>query len=724
MDSRNIGRTVLFIGFAILAGLASAEEGMWPLYDLIRIPLDSLRSYGLTLPLADVYNPGNGGLSDAVISLSGGTASFVSAKGLLITNHHVAYDAIQENTTVEHNYLRDGFYAPTMSDEIRAPGYNINTILSIDDVTGRVLASVTDNLSAKERFDAIDKATKEIVKEAEAGRDVRCSIADMHGGTQYMLYTYFRIKDVRLVYAPPEAIGNYGGDIDNWMWPRHVGDFCFLRAYVAPDGSAAEYSKGNVPYRPKRFLPVSSAGVREGDFTMMIGFPGSTQRYKDSYSVNNLISFYYPMLAEALEAQLKIIGEASKQDSAVAIRMAADVSHLSNSLKRTEATLDGFRRTDILAAKKKQEAELMQFLASRPDLKGKYGRVLSEFDSLQQTSWPTRYRDFALGRLTTASDFLRMASMLYKWAVEREKSDLERETGYQSRDSARARERLVEAQTNLVPSVDMEFFKHFMRMALKLPPDQKIDAIEKLFAGESDAEKERHLATMADDFYSRTHVGELESRLNMFSMTKAELEKSDDPFVQLAISLRPLQDKIHGREEEISGARSRLDPLLIQAYVAWKDGYPYPDANGTMRLSYGRVEGYAPKDAVRYDYITTLTGVMEKETGVEPFVVPKELKLAYQQGGGGNYNDPGKNGVPVDFLTTNDGTGGNSGSPVLNGRGELIGLDFDSNYESVAKDYWYLPEISRSIVVDIRYVLYIIDRVYHLENLLNELTIH
>lgn len=698
-----------------------ADEGMWPLYDLDKLPFDSLRERGLMLESKQIYNPEGGGIADAVVRV-GATGSFVSPEGLIITNHHVAFGAIQKQSSVETNLVRDGFYAASQEEEIPAIGYNVYVTRAIEDVTDRVVASVNDEMSDFERYQAIDKITKEIIKEAEEGRDVRCRVAKMLGGTQFILYTYFKIRDVRIVYVPPISIGEYGGDIDNWMWPRHTGDFSFLRAYVAPDGSSAEYSEENILYHPKVYLPVSSAGVKEGDFTMMMGFPGGTSRYTSSYSLDNLVNHSYPRLIPRLEDILTILEEASAQDSSVAIRLVSYIKGLNNFLKNSYAMSEGFKKSDILHNKKEDERELAEFLKTEPELEKKYGHVLPELERLYAEKLLTHQKDFALAR--SGSDLLEMAIEIHKWSIEREKDDMERERGFQDRDSASTREWLENAQINLIPSVDKELFKYNLARALELPADQKIKAIEDIFEGKTGAERDEYLNRYTDSLFDNTNIDDLDQRLKMFGMARDELEKLGDAMINLAMALRPELDDLRKRSKKHSGAQSRLGPKLIAAYAEWKKEKMYPDANGTMRFNYGSVAGYSPRDAVNYDYITSLKGVMEKETGEDPFIVPDELKQAYADRDYGSYADLVCDDIPVNFLTTNDGTGGNSGSPVLNGKGELIGLDFDGNYEAVVADYIFDAAIGRSIVVDIRYVLFLIDKVYHLDGLVQELTIH
>jgi hypothetical protein len=703
------------------SAVALADEGMWPLYSVDQLPLDYLRSRGLKLQPQQIYNTSGSGLADAVVQVGGATGSFVSPDGLILTNHHVAFRAVQEQSTVEHNYLQNGFYASSRQDELEAIGYRIYVTLSVEDVTPKILNGVKDGLSALQRYQTIDKNTKKLIRDTEKGRPVKAKVAAMFGGRQYMLYTTLELRDIRMVYVPPDAIGNYGGDIDNWMWPRHTGDFSFLRAYVAPDGAPADYSPSNVPYRPKVFLPISTSGIREGDLVMTIGFPGSTSRHISSYELADKIDLSYPASIKTNEDLIAIMDGAGKHDKVIGLRLESDLAGLNNSLKKSYATVEGFRKGHLLEHKRETERQLVEFLANDPQLQARFGRVLPTLDSLYEAHRKIQIHDFLLERMTRYCDYLQLATTIYRWACEREKPDLERDRGYQDRDTLIAKERLENAQINLVPEVDKKLMVYFLEWARKLPSDQRIAPLADL-QDETSADKVPD-EQLVERWYANTRVGNPADRLAMFAMTRKQLDKLDDAFISLARELQPERDDLRQREKEFSGAESRLTPLLIQALAEWKPSVMYPDANGSMRLSYGEVKSYVPRDAISYFYQTTLNGVMDKENGKDPFIVPDSLAEAFVGRDYGPWVDPAVNDIPVNFLTTNDITGGNSGSPMINGEGNLVGVAFDGNWEGVASDYLFNPSVTRTIGVDIRYVMFIIDRVYHLESLVEELSL-
>ncbi len=717
--------TIMLVALTVLAmPMASfADEGMWILPALNQLPYDSLRARGLELTPEQIYNPAGGGITDAVCD-PGSSGSFISPDGLVITNHHVAFGAIQRQSTPENNYLENGFYAKTRADELPAIGYNVYITKSFEDVTSKVLSAVNDKMSGLERRKALDKIIKEIVAKAEKGKEVECDVAGYFGGKSYYLITYFKIQDIRLVFAPPRSIGDYGGETDNWMWPRHAGDFAVLRAYVAPDGKPADYDKSNVPYNSKTFLKISSKGVKENDFLMIIGFPGHTNRYECSYAIDRMVNYEYPEDIQTRLDLISILEAASAKDSASAIKLSSPIKGLYNYLKKNRGMMDGFDRTGLLAKKIEEEKGLKNFINLSPDLTKKYGYILPTLDSLYQTQNRYRDKEAILGWMSWRCDFMRLSSTIYKWAIEKEKQDLQRERGYQDRDTIDTKEWLKDAQVNLVPSADKEVLIYFLKRALKLSPDQRISAIDKIFEGESSRDTNSIINEFVDALYSGAKIGTAEERIKMFGMSKAQLDKLNDPALKFASDLEPEREEMRIRGKAFGGALNKVEPQLISAYADWKKGRLYPDANGTMRFNYGTVKGYKPRDAVDYEYITTLSGVIEKNTGAEPFDAPKELIDVYNRKDFGSYLNPSLKDVPVDFLSDNDITNGNSGSPVINGQGELVGLAFDGNYEAMTSDYLYDSNITRTIAVDIRYVLFLLDKVYHADGLLLEMTIN
>ncbi len=720
-------RRVFLFSFLVFLFMASsismADEGMWPMDSLDKLPFDRLHKMGLELGPKDIYDPDGGGIARAIVSLGGGTGSFVSPKGLILTNHHVAFSALQRVSTAEHNYIEDGFWAKSFKEEIPAPGYKAYVLISIKDVTKDVLKAVKKRMSDLERYNAIEKRIKKIVARNEKGKDVKCEVISFYDGMKYYLYTYFVIKDVRIVYAPPEAIGNYGSDIDNWMWPRHGGDFSFLRAYVAPDGSSAEYSEENVPYEPEVFLPISTKGVKDGDFTMIIGFPGRTMRYRSSYSIENNQNFSYPYRIKVFSDWIDILRQAAKESEEAAIKVASYDQMLSNSLKNYQGMLEGFKKGHLLERKRAEERAFIEWVNSDKKLRARYGDILPEIAKLYEEYKTFREKSSILAFMRFGCVPLQAASIIYRWSEEKVKKDIDREPGYQERDIPDLKRRLKVIQRSFYEPADRRVLKYFIMLALELPENQRIRAIDEIVAGKPEEEYESTVDAFLDNLYSNTKLKSVDERLRMFELSKDELLKENDSFIEFAAKLTDEFKEMETKAKAFNGAVTKLRPRLIEAYMKWKGGELYPDANSTMRLTYGTVKGYSPRDAVSYYYITSLTGVIEKNTGEAPFNCPKRLLELYEKKDFGGYVDHVINDVPVDFLSTCDITGGNSGSPILNGRGEVIGAAFDGNYESISADYLFNEKLTRAISVDARYILFILDKFSGAQNLLDEMEI-
>jgi hypothetical protein len=678
---------------------------------------------GLQLSSKQIYDAGGGGLARAIVSLGGGTGSFVSPNGLILTNHHVAFGALQRTSTAEHNYTVDGFNAASYEEEIPAPGYRASVLVSIEDATRKVLSAVADSMGDLERFNAIEKRIKEIVKYGEEGRDVECRVVPFYEGMQYKLFTYFVCKDVRIVYAPPASIGNYGGDVDNWMWPRHTGDFSFLRAYVAPNGKSAEFAKENVPYKSDAHLAMSTKSLKENDFTMIIGYPGKTGRHATSYTIAQMQDYSYPKRIAMFKDWLAILGEEAKRGKDIEIKVAQFDMMLNNSMKNWEGMLEGFTKGGLLEKKRNTELAFSKWLEMSPDMKTKYGDVLPAIASLYEDQKGYRDKNMIVGQMNFGCQMLRAGATLDRWTEEKAKVDLERKPGYQDRDVPRLKQSLRMIQMSYDPQVDRRVLKYFLMRAVDLPDNQRIETVDAALQGAKGPEAEKKIDALLDGLYAGTKLGTAEERLRMFDLSREDLLKAGDSFVDFAVALDKEAKALEDRQKTMDGALQRLSPRLMEAFMLWKGGNLYPDANGTMRLTYGTVKGYSPRDAVSYKYITSLAGAVEKNTGEDPFDCPKELLALHESLDFGEYEDAALGDVPVDFLSTCDITGGNSGSPIMNGKGECIGAAFDGNYESISSDYLFIKETTRSINVDSRYILFIMDKMSGAKRLLDEMKV-
>ena len=712
--------------FASMGGApaAMAAEGMWTMNTLDKCPFDQWRAKGLALGPQEIYNPGGTALADAVVQVGGGTGSFVSPNGLILTNHHVAFGALQRQSSVNTNYIEDGFLARTLDEEIPALAYEVRCLLSIEDVTKQVMSGIGDKTPDKERHDKIEANIKKIVQKAEKGKDAEAAVRGFYDGSEYYLYTYFKIKDIRIVYAPPASIGNYGGDIDNWIWPRHTGDFSFLRAYVGPDGKSAEYAKENVPFKPERHLAFSTAPLKGGDLTMVVGYPGRTSRYKSSIEMDYTMNTYYPRATQNYREVLDILEGEAKTDPESAIKNASTIQGFNNGWKNNVGMLDGLKKHNVLGMKLAEEKELKQFMAANPEMQKKYGKVLDEIAAQYDD-----YRHYAdllyyLTSMTYTPVMVRSANTIYRWSKEHEiGNDLEREPGYQDRDEPRLKKGLGIADLQYYEKTEKKVLAHYLYKCLDLPSGQKLAILESVVGGKTGDEAREAIDAFINGLYTVTKVTNKDERMKMFGMKLKDLDAVGDPMIAFVAALEAQRKALETRSDAHDGALSRLRPKLQALRQAKSGSLLYPDANGTMRLSVGEVKGYSPRDAVTYGFQTRLGGVVEKNTGEEPFDCPESLLALYEKKDFGRYMDAATKDVPVCFLSTDDITGGNSGSPILNGKGECIGVIFDGNLEAVSADYFFMPELTRAISVDARYILFVLDKFAGAKELLGELTV-
>lgn len=697
-----------------LTVLAAAEEGMYPVNDLQKL---DLKSAGFALPARTIFNPDSISLTDAVVNIGGCTGSFISPGGLILTNHHCAFSAIQRASSKEHDYLQLGFYASRREAEVPAKGYTVRITESCREVSQSILdaMSAADNFAARSK--AKEKKYKELIAEAEkANPGKRAEIAEMFPGKSYMLFLYTYLTDVRLVYAPPLGIGNFGGEEDNWVWPRHTGDFSLMRAYVGPDGKPAEFAAANVPYSPRRFLPLAPQGVREGDLAFILGYPGRTFRHFPARYLQFESSLRMPWIVEWYGYQIESMEMMSRQDRSVAITLSSAIKGLANTCKNYQGKLDGLRRLDLVARRQAEDGELARFIAADTLLQRRYGPLLSDIDACYDESSARFERDKLMDALLGSSTLLSTAYTLYQSGLEMAKPDLERDTAFMERNLTRTKERLPLALGSLYLPKERLFLSQILQKLQSLPAADQPEAIRKLPKG-------KKLLSTLDHYFAKSRLREGEWALQHFGQPVTELLKSGDPFIALAAGLHP--DFVHQREvRRIHSAR--LERLLAD-YTDVKQaraGHGFiPDANGTLRLTWGSIRGYSPRDAVYFSPFTTLHGMVEKNTGRDPYQAPAALLALAGQGSQSRYANPDLGDVPVDMLYDMDTTGGNSGSPVLNRYGELVGLNFDRAYEATINDYAWSTDYSRSIGLDVRFILWVLQNISGAQELLQEIGI-
>lgn len=688
---------------------ALADEGMFLPDAVASIPFDKLARRGLKLKPTDIYDPNGISLKDAVVIVDGGTGEFVSPEGLLLTNHHVAFDALVSASTQANDYGATGFMAKTRADELPAKGYNVTITQDLKDVTGEILNGISDTLSPAERARAIAAKVRAIETAGEnEAEGISVHVLPMNEGMSYYKFTYLVLPDVRIAYAPPKNIGFFGGDPDNFEWPRHCGDFTFMRAYVGPNGKPAEYSTANVPYKPKKFLSLSMGGVKEGDLMLVMGYPGSTRRYRESYSVAYNQDIAMPFTIDVLNYQIETLQNAGKNDPAARLKLQSTIFGLSNDLKNYEGSVVAMRRAGIVEKKRAEEAAFRRWLSADPARKARYGEVLPALFKAYQELTATVQRDLVVQQMIGASDLLAIASFAQRAAADKEKPEAERNPALGAAGILRVRAQLGAALAERNPTAERELLTYLLREADELPADQKIDFIEKRFGSLQGEARRRAEENFAREVVDSKRYSTAENLSGLFDLTSAQLRDLHEPLLDLAIELGPEAQRIQARQQGFNATVARWRPLLVQGMSEMKGTKPYPDANRTLRFTYGEVKGYVPREAILYTPFTTLSGVIEKDTGREPFDVPEKLKQLYRARDFGPYASNGD--VPVDFLSTTDIIGGNSGSPILNGRGEQVGIIFDGNYEGLGNDFFYNEDKGRAISVDIRYVLFLTDK--------------
>ena len=701
---------------AILLGVAAhavADEGQWQPHQLPQLKSE-LKRIGITMPAEKLADLSKHPMS-AIVSLGGCSASFVSPEGLVVTNHHCAYGAIQRNATPEKNYIVDGFLARTRAEELPGgPNTLVYVTEKVENVTSRVLTGLGANMSGRERSEAIASRIKALIAECESDKAYRCSVPAFHRGLEYYRIRQLMIRDVRLVYAPSDKIGNFGGDIDNYEWPRQTGDYSFLRAYVGPDGRPADPSPNNVPYKSKDFLVVSAEGLKNGDPILLAGYPGRTSRYKLPSEIRFARDVDYPAKVATITADLDVIAAATKGNAAWDVRYASVAKSLNNVLKKTQGLLDGFARKDIAAIKDVQDAEFRAWYGKNGSA-GSAGNLLADLDAVIASDMALS-REEAAYLEATHSDLLKSARTLYRLAQERQKPDAQRDAGYQERDLSFIKARLTRLEQSFVPAVDQARWAAALQRYAKIDQKLRPQGLDALVPN----------AASLDAFYKGTELADTARRLAWMNADVEAFRKSNDPFIQLAVRLNEVAGSLENRRKDIDGNLDRTIPQYMSAVIAWKksQGKPvYPDANSTLRVTYGTVSPYSPRDGLVKGPFTTVEGIVEKETDKDPFLVPAALKKAVLEKRYGVFKDPVLNTVPVNFLSSADTTGGNSGSAVMNKRGELVGLNFDSTYESITKDWYFDTAITRAIHVDIRYMLWVMKEVDGADNLLKEMTI-
>jgi len=702
--------TFLFVSVIPVSVLG--DEGMFLPDTLNQLPLAKLKQRGLKIPITDIYNPTGPSIKDAVVRVefgSGyGTGEFVSPEGLVLTNHHVAFDGLVGASDATKDYGTTGYAAKSRGDELPLQGYRITITQDLKDVTADVLAGISDATPPAQRAASIQSKSSALeTANTKPAEGISARVMPMNEGMTYYLFTYFVLRDVRVVYAPPKNIGFFGGDPDNFEWPRHDGDFTFLRVYAGPDGKPADYSTSNVPYKPKKFLTLSMGGVKDNEFVMVMGYPGSTRRYRESYSVAYNQDIFLPFSVEMQQKQIEVLTNMGRTNPGLRVKLQSVIFGISNELKNDEGSVLAMRRANIVEQKRGEEAQFTKWINENPERKAKYGEILPSLANAYEELAKTQPRDRIVQEIATLSDVFEIAGLVSTFAASKEKPEADRNPNLAA-VVVRARAALPEIFEQRNITLEREMLAFFLRKAAELPASQKIDAIEKRFGNLKDEARIRAEEDFARAVVDSKNLSTAEQFSALFDKTPAQLRELNEPLIDFAGEIAATNNDIAPRTRTFNSTVAKWRPLLVEGMSEMRGSKPYPDANTTLRFTYGEVKGYVPHDAAVYQSFTHLGGVVEKDTGREPFDVPAKLKELYRAKDFGAYADGGD--VPVDFLSTTDIIGGNSGSPILNGRGEQVGIVFDGNYEGLGNDFFYNDPKGRTISVDIRYVLFVTDK--------------
>ncbi len=709
------------VALACAATIAHANEGMWPPSQLPQIA-KPLKAAGLALDPVKLKELTAFPMA-AIVSLGGCTASFVSPQGLVVTNHHCAYGSIQFNSRPDRDLIKNGFLAATLADELpAAPGSRVLVTVDVKDVTGQVLDAKTSALRGKARVDAIENSEKALVAECEKDVGNRCNVYPFFGGLQYQLIKQMEVRDVRLVYAPADGVGRFGGDTDNWMWPRHTADFSFYRAYVGPDGKPADFSPNNKPYTPKFHLKLASSPLKDNDFVMVTGYPGRTSRYRLPMEVDFNFNVQQPSTIKSFEQRIALIHAETEGRKDAELKYASMLQGLNNTMKNFSGQQESYIGSDILERKQKAYADLKKWVNADAQRKQQYGADLIAIEALLTERQAIAKSELLLR--TGQPSLMGTARQLYKLSIEQTKPDAEREAGYQTRDVRRIRQGMEALERRYDAQVDKRVASVFLSQYLAQPATNLNQALLSTL-GVSAGMDEAAVRAKLEPLYANSKLADKAERLAWLERKPEDFKASGDAFIQAAVAMYADDEARENRDKELGGQIQLAYANTMKALIAYKASRSeaiYPDANGTLRVSFGKVTGRTPgADGSNWTAFTTLRGISAKATGTGDFNAPQAQLDAIRSKKFDKYEVKELGSVPVNLMATLDTTGGNSGSPVLNKNAELVGLLFDGTLDAVIADVDFDAAKVRSIVVDARYMQWQMKVVDHADRLLKEM---
>ncbi len=705
--------TIISLSLAFIP--SKPDEGMFPLNDIRNL---NLNEAGLKISIDEVYNPDGASLVDALVRVGGCTGSFVSEEGLILTNHHCVFGAVQAASSVENNYLENGFVANTREDEIPAKGLTCRITVSYEDVSNEILEAANEAEDITKRTEEIGKKIREIIKrEEEKDSTIKAEVSEMFVGESYVLFRYQTINDVRIVFAPPRSIGEFGGESDNWVWPRHTGDFSFIRAYVAPDGSPAKYSEDNVPFKPRKHLQVNPNGVDENDFVFLLGYPGRTYKHQPSQFIIHQEKYLLPYISQFYRWMINLYEDKGTDDLEFALEISSTIKSLANTEKNFRGKLQGLERLKLVQKKQAEEKQLQEFIDADSELKIKYGSVLNDIDNVYQEIFEAGRLPYVTSSLSRFVNYYRLAEIFVEYKNEILKPDDERKSLYTEKNTTRFLSSMDKLYNEFKPELDQILFNKILTDAFKFEECRNIEIFQHL------SEKE-NLEKYIDELYSESFIAESETYLKKLHDEEIKLEEVDDPFISLAQKFYDLNESETAKRNKINGQLNIFLAKLMEAKKIWLQKSFIPDANSTLRLTYGYVRGYSPVDATYYSPITTLKGVIEKGKEDGDYKLLPKIEELYAQKDFGRFINSKLNDVPVALLYNTDTSGGNSGSPIMDAYGRLVGVNFDRAFEATINDFAWSEDYSRSIGVDIRYILWITQKIGGADFLLREMGIN